>query len=35
LLQILGRDELSRHTDRNRLHKIAEPTPNWLMRTPK
>lgn len=34
LLQILGRDELFRHTDRNRLHKIAEPMPNWLLRTP-
>jgi hypothetical protein len=32
VLQILGRDALLHHTDRNRLHKIAEPTLNWLMR---
>jgi hypothetical protein len=35
LLQILGRDELFRHTDRNRLYRVAAPTPNWLMRNPK
>lgn len=33
VLKILGRDELFHHTDRNRLHKVAEPTPNWLMRS--
>jgi hypothetical protein len=27
-----GRDELFHHTDRNTLRKVAEPTPNWLMR---
>ncbi len=32
VLRILGRDELFHHTDRNRMHKVAEPTPNWLMR---
>jgi len=35
LLQILGRDELFRHTDRNRLYRVAAPKPNWLMRDPK
>jgi len=25
-------DQLFHHTDRNTLHKIADPTPNWLMR---
>ena len=34
VLRIRGRDELFHHTDRNRLHKVAEPTPNWLMRNP-
>jgi hypothetical protein len=32
VLKILGRDALFHHTDRNTLHKVAEPTPNWLMR---
>jgi hypothetical protein len=32
LLQILARDELFRHTDRNRLYKTGEATPNWLLR---
>ena len=32
VLQILGRDEPFHHTDRNRMRKIAEPTPNGLMR---
>ena len=32
VLQILGRDEPFHHTDRNTLHKIAEPTPNPLAR---
>ncbi len=32
VLQILGRDEPFHHTDRNRLTKIAEPTPNPLAR---
>ncbi len=27
-----GSDELFHHTDRNTLKKVAEPTPNWLMR---
>ena len=31
VLKILGRDEVFHHTDRNRLRKIAEPTPNGLM----
>jgi hypothetical protein len=30
VLQIRGRDEPFHHTDRNLLHKIAEPTPNPL-----
>ena len=30
VLQIRGRDEPFHHTDRNRLTKIAEPTPNPL-----
>jgi len=34
-LQILGRDELFDHTDRNRLYRVAAPTPNWLMRASK
>ena len=32
VLKIVGNDELFHHTDRNTLRKIAEPTPNWLMR---
>ncbi len=32
VLQIRGRDELFHHTDRNTLRKVAEPTPNRLMR---
>jgi hypothetical protein len=32
VLQILGRDEPFHHTDRNTLHKVAEPTPNPLAR---
>jgi hypothetical protein len=32
VLQIVGNDQLFHHTDRNTLHKVAEPTPNWLMR---
>ncbi len=32
VLQIRGRDEPFHHTDRNRLTKIAEPTPNPLAR---
>ena len=32
VLQILGRDELFHHTDRNTLHKVGEATPNWVMR---
>jgi hypothetical protein len=32
LLKIAGSDELFRHTDRNTLRKVAEPTPNWMMR---
>jgi hypothetical protein len=32
VLQIRGRDEPFHHTDRNTLHKIAEPTPNPLAR---
>jgi len=31
-LKIVGSDQLFHHTDRNTLHRIAEPTPNWLMR---
>ena len=31
-LQIRGRPEPFAHTDRNTLHKIAEPTPNPLAR---
>lgn len=33
LLQIPGRDELFPHTDRNRLTRVAEPTPNPLALT--
>ena len=33
VLRIQCRDELFHHTDRNRMHKVAEPTPNWLMRS--
>lgn len=32
VLQILGRDEPFHHTDRNTLHKVAEPMPNPLVR---
>ncbi len=32
VLKIRGNDKLFHHTDRNTLHKIGEPTPNWLMR---
>jgi hypothetical protein len=32
VLQFRWRDELFHHTDRNTLRKVAEPTPNWLMR---
>ena len=32
LLKIAGTDELFHHTDRNTLRKVAEPTPNWMMR---
>jgi len=32
VLKIVGSDQLFHHTDRNTLHRIAEPTPNWLMR---
>jgi hypothetical protein len=32
VLQILGTDQPFHHTDRNTLHKVGEPTPNWLMR---
>jgi hypothetical protein len=32
VLKITGSDQLFHHTDRNTLHRIAEPTPNWLMR---
>ena len=32
VLQIIGRDEPFHHTDRNRLAKIADPTPNPLAR---
>lgn len=35
VLKIAGRSELFHHTDRNTLHKIGEPTPNWLMRASK
>jgi hypothetical protein len=31
VLKIAGSDQLFHHTDRNTLHKIAEPTPNWWM----
>jgi hypothetical protein len=31
VLKIAGSDQLFHHTDRNTLHKIAQPTPNWLM----
>lgn len=30
--KIVGSDQLFHHTDRNTLHRIAEPMPNWLMR---
>ena len=33
VLELKGRDQLFHHTDRNRLHKVAEPEPNWVMRT--
>jgi hypothetical protein len=33
VLRIAGSDALFRHTDRNTLHKVGEPTPNRLMRT--
>src|SRR5215813_9562931 len=32
VLKIIGNDQLFHHTDRNTLHKVAEATPNWLMR---
>lgn len=32
VLKVLGSDQLFHHTDRNTLRKIAEPTPNPLMR---
>lgn len=32
VLKIVGSDQLFHHTDRNTLYRIAEPTPNWLMR---
>ena len=32
VLKIAGNDQLFHHTDRNTLHKVGEPTPNWLMR---
>ena len=32
VLQVLGRDGPFHHTDRNTLHKVAEPTPNPLAR---
>jgi hypothetical protein len=32
VLTVQGRTELFRHTDRNTLTKVAEPTPNPLMR---
>jgi hypothetical protein len=32
VLQILAADKPFHHTDRNTLHKVGEPTPNWLMR---
>ena len=32
VLQVHGRDEPFHHTDRNTLHKVAEPTPNPLAR---
>jgi hypothetical protein len=32
VLKILGKDELFHHTDKNLLHKVAEPTPNPLAR---
>ena len=32
LLKIAGDDRLFHHTDRNTLRKVAEPTPNWMMR---
>jgi len=32
VLRIAGNDQLFHHTDRNTLHKVGEPTPNWLMR---
>jgi hypothetical protein len=35
VLKLLGRDELFHHTDRNTLRKVAEPTPNWVMRHAK
>jgi hypothetical protein len=35
VLQVIGRREPFHHTDRNRLRKIAEPTPNWVMRNKK
>jgi hypothetical protein len=34
VLRIAGNDQLFHHTDRNTLRKVAEPTPNWLMRNP-
>ena len=33
VLRIAGNDQLFHHTDRNTLHKVGEPTPNWLMRS--
>lgn len=30
VMQIHGQAELFHHTDRNRLHKVGEPTPNPL-----
>jgi hypothetical protein len=35
LLQIIGQPQPFHHTDRNRLRKVGEPKPNWLMRNAK
>lgn len=32
VLKFITHDEPFHHTDRNRMHKVAEPTPNWVMR---
>jgi hypothetical protein len=32
VLQIKGRDAPFHHTDKNTMHKVGEPIPNWVMR---